>query len=84
MQNSVAPAACERRAASSMPSTSSKAARTGVGKRADCEQKAQSSGQPPDLADTIDSTETSGAAVREPHAVGERAELGDAIRRSAP
>ena len=60
MQNSVAPAACERRAASSMPSTSSQAARTGVGKRADCEQNAQSSLQPPVLAETIDSTETSG------------------------
>ena len=60
MQNSVAPAACERRAASTMPSTSSQAARTGVGKRADCEQNAQSSLQPPVLADTIDSTETSG------------------------
>ena len=60
MQNSVAPATCERRAASTMPSTSSQAARTGVGKRADCEQNAQSSLQPPVLADTIDSTETSG------------------------
>ena len=60
MQNSVAPAACERRAASTIPSTSSQAARTGVGKRADCEQNAQSSLQPPVLADTIDSTDTSG------------------------
>ena len=56
MQNSVAPAACERRAASSMPSTSSQAARTGVGKRADWQQKSQSSRQPPVLADTMDST----------------------------
>ena len=64
MQNSVAPVAAVWRAASTSDGMSSRAARTGVSKRPDCEQKWQSSGQPPVLRLTIPSTSTSGPHQR--------------------
>ncbi len=60
MQNSLAPVAAVSFAASTSDAMSSHAARTGVGKRPDCEQKWQSSGQPPVFTDTMPSTSTSG------------------------
>ena len=59
-QNSVAPVAAVSRAASTSAGMSSRTARTGVSNRPDCEQKWQSSGQPPVLIDTIPSTSTAG------------------------
>ena len=64
MQNSVAPVAAVCRAASTSDGMSSRAARTGVSKRPDWEQKWQSSGQPPVLSETIPSTSTSGPHQR--------------------
>ena len=64
MQNSVAPVAAVSTAARTSEGMSSHAARTGVGKRPDWEQKWQSSGQPPVLTDTIPSTSTSGPHQR--------------------
>ena len=49
MQNSVAPVAAVSTAALTSDGMSSQAARTGEGNRPDCEQKWQSSGQPPVL-----------------------------------
>ncbi len=61
MQNSDAPAARVSPAACSTSSVSAKGvALTGLSKRDDCEQKWQSSGQPPVLADRMPSTSTSG------------------------
>ncbi len=48
------------RAASTRAGMSSHTARTGEAKTPDCEQKWQSSGQPPVLTDTMPSTSTSG------------------------
>ena len=64
MQNSVAPVAAVWRAASTSEGMSSRTARTGLSKRPDCEQKWQSSGQPPVLTLTIPSTSTSGPHQR--------------------
>ena len=64
MQNSVAPVAAVSRAAWTSDGMSSRAARTVVSKRPDCEQKWQSSGQPPVLSDTMPSTSTSGPHQR--------------------
>ena len=64
MQNSVAPVAAVSRAASTSDGMSSRTARTGVSKRPDCEQKWQSSGQPPVLIETMPSTSTSGPHQR--------------------
>ncbi len=61
MQNSEAPAALVSSAACSTSSVSRNGvAFTGVSNRDDCEQKWQSSGQPPVLADRMPSTSTSG------------------------
>ncbi len=64
MQNSVAPVAAVCLAASTSEGMSSQAARTGEENRPDCEQKWQSSGQPPVLSDTMPSTSTSGPHQR--------------------
>ena len=64
MQNSVAPWSCARFAASTSGGMSMKGSgRTGVGQCRDCEQNAQSSGQPPVFAEMIDSTSTSAPAL---------------------
>ncbi len=61
MQNSEAPRAAVSRAAARTSAVSRKGvALTGVSKREDCEQKWQSSGQPPVLADRMPSISTSG------------------------
>ena len=61
MQNSDAPSAAVSSAAASTSSVSRKGvAFTGVSKADDCEQKWQSSGHPPVLADRIPSTSTCG------------------------
>ena len=61
MQNSEAPRAAVSRAAARTSSVSRKGvALTGVSKRDDCEQKWQSSGQPPVLAERMPSISTSG------------------------
>ena len=61
MQNSLAPNACVSSAAARISSASRNGvALTGVSNLADCEQKWQSSGQPPVLADKMPSTSTSG------------------------
>src|SRR4051812_17581300 len=60
MQNSVAPVAAVWRAASTNDGMSSQTERTGELNKPDCEQKWQSSGQPPVFSDTIPSTSTSG------------------------
>ncbi len=61
MQNSVAPSAAVSAAAARTSSVSRKGvAFTGVSKRDDCEQKWQSSGHPPVLADRMPSTSTVG------------------------
>ena len=59
MQNSVAPVAAVSRAALTSDGMSSQAERTGESNRPDCEQKWQSSGQPPVLSETMPSTSTS-------------------------
>src|ERR1700754_861859 len=64
MQNSVAPVAAVSRAASTSDGMSSRTERTGVSKRPDCEQKWQSSGQPPVLSEMMPSTSTSGPHQR--------------------
>ena len=51
------------------------ALRTGEAKRPDCEQKWQSSGQPPVLRLMMPSTSTSGPHQRHPHLVGQRQQL---------
>ncbi len=60
MQNSVAPVFAVCLAASTRLGMSSHALRTGEAKRPDCEQKWQSSGQPPVLRLMMPSTSTSG------------------------
>ncbi len=60
MQNSVAPVLAVCLAASTRLGMSSQALRTGEAKRPDCEQKWQSSGQPPVLRLMMPSTSTSG------------------------
>ena len=68
MQNWVAPAACVRRAAATMSSRCrGRTARTGVAKRADCEQNAQSSGQPPDLTERSLDLHLGRRSTRMPH-----------------
>ena len=64
MQNSVAPVAAVSFAAWTSEGMSSQAERTGEANRPDCEQKWQSSGQPPVLSDTMPSTSTSGPHQR--------------------
>ena len=64
MQNSVAPVAAVCTAASTRAGMSSQAARTGEENSPDCEQKWQSSGQPPVFTDTMPSTSTSGPHQR--------------------
>ena len=64
MQNSVAPVSAVCLAASTSDGMSSHAARTGESNRPDCEQKWQSSGQPPVLSETMPSTSTSGPHQR--------------------
>ena len=64
MQNSVAPVAAVSTAACTSDGMSSQAARTGEGNRPDCEQKWQSSGQPPVFTETMPSTSTSGPHQR--------------------
>ncbi len=64
MQNSVAPVSLVCRAARTRPGMSSHAERTGDGNWPDCEQKWQSSGQPPVFSETMPSTSTSGPHQR--------------------
>ena len=64
MQNSVAPVAAVCLAASTSDGMSSQTARTGEVNSPDCEQKWQSSGQPPVLSETMPSTSTSGPHQR--------------------
>ena len=64
MQNSVAPVLAVCFAASTSDGMSSHAARTGESNRPDCEQKWQSSGQPPVFSETMPSTSTSGPHQR--------------------
>ena len=64
MQNSVAPVFAVCLAASTRLGMSSHAPRTGEANRPDCEQKWQSSGQPPVLRLTMPSTSTSGPHQR--------------------
>ena len=64
MQNSVAPVFAVCLAASTSDGMSSHAERTGEANRPDCEQKWQSSGQPPVLSETMPSTSTSGPHQR--------------------
>ena len=64
MQNSVAPVLAVSLAALTSEGMSSHAARTGESNWPDCEQKWQSSGQPPVLSDTMPSTSTSGPHQR--------------------
>src|SRR3954471_20318407 len=59
MQNSVAPVLAVSFAAVTSEGMSSQAERTGESKTPDCEQKWQSSGQPPVLSETMPSTSTS-------------------------
>ncbi|SKZ79280.1 Uncharacterised protein [Mycobacteroides abscessus subsp. abscessus] len=60
MQNSVAPVFAVCLAASTSDGMSIHALRTGDAKSPDCEQKWQSSGQPPVLSEMMPSTSTSG------------------------
>ena len=79
MQNSEAPAALVSSAARSTSSASRNGvALTGVSNRDDCEQKWQSSGQPPVLADRMPSTSTSGPhqASRPGGQSGQRGDVG--------
>ena len=64
MQNSVAPVAAVSFAACTSEGMSSQAARTGEANKPDCEQKWQSSGQPPVFTETMPSTSTSGPHQR--------------------
>ena len=64
MQNSVAPVLAVCFAASTSVGMSSHAERTGESNSPDCEQKWQSSGQPPVLSETMPSTSTSGPHQR--------------------
>ncbi len=64
MQNSVAPVAAVCFAASTSDGMSSQTERTGEVNRPDCEQKWQSSGQPPVFSETMPSTSTSGPHQR--------------------
>src|SRR5262245_56020209 len=64
MQNSVAPVAAVAFAAATSSATSSHTGLTGEENCPDCEQKWQSSGQPPVFSETIPSTSTSGPHQR--------------------
>ncbi len=72
MQNSVAPDLAVCLAASTRLGMSSHALRTGEAKSPDCEQKWQSSGQPPVFRLMMPSTSTSGPHHAHPHLVGQR------------
>ena len=77
-QNSDAPSAAVSAAAARTSSVSRNGvALTGESKRDDCEQKWQSSGQPPVLAERMPSISTCGAAPCESHLMGERREVHD-------
>ena len=71
MQNSVAPVFAVCFAASTSDGMSSHAERTGESNSPDCEQKWQSSGQPPVFSETIPSTSTSGPHQRIRTVVGQ-------------
>ena len=79
MQNSVAPVAAVSSAALTSSGMSSQTERTGEVNCPDCEQKWQSSGQPPVFRryDALDLDLRS--AVRHPHLVGQVEQLGDAL-----
>src|SRR5215831_15707369 len=64
MQNSLAPVAAVAFAAATSSAMSSQTGRTGDANLPDCEQKWQSSGQPPVFTDTMPSTSTSGPHQR--------------------
>ena len=75
MQNSVAPVLAVCLAASTRLGMSSQALRTGDANKPDCEQKWQSSGQPPVFRLMMPSTSTSGPHQRHPHLVRQRQQL---------
>ena len=79
MQNSVAPVLAVSFAARTSDGMSSHAERTGESKTPDCEQKWQSSGQPPVLSATMPSTSTSSPHHFSPHLVGEVEQLVDPL-----
>ena len=80
MQNSEAPAALVSSAARSTSAASRKGvAFTGVSNRDDWEQKWQSSGHPPVLADRMPSTSTLGPAPGQPDLVGQGGQRGDPL-----